>query len=814
MDDTQDTATVPVDEVFASLWAPGRHSLCSQQIGMQFRVNGFFTDPRALLDAARALPADANVWWGVHGMNGVKLGRGGASDVTAVTVLAADYDWHDTEAHAGADLPDEPTLRAIVAGIAVVPTVIVNSGHGLQLFWKLEGPLDSRNGGKLSDGFFRWVEQTYEIHNDRTDLASILRVPSTFNNKTDPVAVEIESWDPTLVYDPRMIRDNFWLPEPEPTLAASPQASVLPLSSLDKPSRLLGSLPDSQQGLDVSHETSPLQWLNEQFDAQGALARMGWQPGRKHGEYTRPGKSVREGNSALLHEDGTFVVFSTTLDNSWLGLGKPGQGCLVFTPADLWMLEQGITDVRQASSVVRTQLMPQTSQRQLMPQQSPPARFTALAEPEAPAEVSVAAGTDLNDTSPGVALNLPPEFWAQRPWLQVVYDEAMSRLESPDAVLGCLVARFAAAIPPSYVIPAIVGAEATFDHLSVLVGESGAGKSSAMKIAKGLWPGPPYPGIVWDLPVPTGEGLVESFFELVPEEQPNGKTKEVKRKTKTAVHFSIDEGMALVSSGGRQGATVGSVLCAAWAGQNPGQANASADRRRIGMEPGTFRMSGVVGIQTSLGHELLSERHVQQGLAGRLVFFQTTHPAIPDRSRPLQQTLDLPVPDTYPLVIGYADEIWDEVQDHHVAVRRGLTTIAPIDGHRNLLRLKLAGILALMEGERSVALSHWLLATTIVSTSDTVRSSISIADRANSDARTLAQVRAEAHREDLVEAENVQRACAQIERILGTRSGRWSRKDIRIRLSSTPVRQQLDTALELLEATGKIEADTDGWKLR
>ena len=70
-------------------------------------------------------------------------------------------------------------------------------------------------------------------------------------------------------------------------------------------------------------------------------------------------------------------------------------------------------------------------------------------------------------------LNLPEEFWGARPYLGHIRDAAHSMLVSPDSVLGGVLTRYAATVPPSIVLPNA----GTLDLFVIIHGHSGAGKS-------------------------------------------------------------------------------------------------------------------------------------------------------------------------------------------------------------------------------------------------------------------------------------------------------------------------------------------------
>jgi hypothetical protein len=474
----------------------------------------------------------------------------------------------------------------------------------------------------------------------------------------------------------------------------------------------------------VESDVPPLEWFNTMsaYSVLGGLQRLGWQLGRRRGDeqqLVRPGKDGREGTSATFHcESGLLNIYSTSVDPLYEQVGLRRQGCITLKPVDVWMVENGITDRSRASSEIR----------KMMPQVPRETSIASLVAHRPPAEGGTAGDREPGSTVPGgTGLNLSDEFWEQREWLRAVRQAAHNRLISADAVLGALITRFATVIPPQYRIPPIVGAHSTFDHISVIVGQSGAGKSAAMAVARELYLGPQQrKDIVWDIPVPSGEGLVSKYFELVTEER-DGKKVLVNTKTKTAVHFSIDEAMSLVSAGkGRTGATIGSVLCTAWSGGDPGQSNASGDRDRQGMKPFTFRMAGLAGVQMALGHHLLDETWVNQGLSGRLVFFAGEDPCVPDPHTDdipdFPDRLDFEVPPTLNIELTYDAQIVSEVRKAHWLRTTGQVIEDAVDGHQRLIRLKLSGIMALMDGRTHVSASDWELAEQIQSSSRRIRS--------------------------------------------------------------------------------------------
>jgi len=539
----------------------------------------------------------------------------------------------------------------------------------------------------------------------------------------------------------------------------------------------------------------PIEWANDVLSPATFLNEQGWQYMETRGQdqyWCRPGKNPRDGHSAVLHPNGALVVFTTELDPYMQRLGKPTSGgAVVLTPFDVYCAYGHRGDVKEAMATIRRQMMPQGVASAL----------PATARAETPAEGAAHAVDD--------SLNLPDEFWESREWLSHIRKAAWSRGMSPDSALGAIITRFATVIPPGYQIPAIVGAPSTFDHLSILITESSGGKSSSVSIARELFEGPTQrKDIVWDIPVPSGEGLVQQFFEFI-EETVDGKKTKVNRKTKTAVHFSIDETMALIEAGGRQGATIGSVLITAWSGGNPGQSNATAERNRQGMNPFTYRVAGLGAIQTSLAHELLSDKWVRQGLSGRLVFFAAEDPNIPDPDNqpPWPGPINFPVPPTLGLhTIEYAKEIRDEVRWAHYRRTKKEAVEAPIDGHLRLVKLKLSGIFALMEGRGAVTVSDWELASVVVATHLQLRNHILSVSRELQRDEGHRRAEAAAHFEDTRDSLKERRLIAAMrDRIIAkVPEEGLARNPLRKLVSSGSTKDRFPAALEAAMNDGKV----------
>ena len=143
------------------------------------------------------LPGTANVYFGVNPTKGPARRRAGRGTETAVTRLAALF--ADLDVGKPGACPSFDVARAIIANLSIIigsrPTVIVHSGHGLHPYWPVED-------GHIRDGDItparallkRWG-RLVDIEAGRLgvttvdtvfDLARMLRVPGTTNNKAMP----------------------------------------------------------------------------------------------------------------------------------------------------------------------------------------------------------------------------------------------------------------------------------------------------------------------------------------------------------------------------------------------------------------------------------------------------------------------------------------------------------------------------------------------------------------------------------------------------------------------------------------------------
>jgi hypothetical protein len=340
-----------------------------------------------------------------------------------------------------------------------------------------------------------------------------------------------------------------------------------------------------------------------------------------------------------------------------------------------------------------------------------------LAPTAAPLDWETPPPAPVNDTTH--PRNLPDTFWNTRPTLQHIRQAAHARTRSADAVLAATLARIAALIPPTTTLPPIVGGKASLNYLTAILATSGGGKSTSNDVAKELVP-IDRKDVVADIPPGSGEGLIELYFELVPEEQADGKTRKVKRQTKTGALIYLDEGQALAEMGNRKGATLLPTLRSAWSGAVIGQSNATQETHRV-LKAHTYRMAIVIGFQLEYAAALISDQ--AGGTPQRFVFASATDPHIPDTPPEWPGTLTITPPPTFPggTHINFHPDIVHDIYQRAKAITKGEHTPDPLDSHADLVRMKISALLAILDKRPEVNPDDWELAGQILTTSNHVR---------------------------------------------------------------------------------------------
>jgi hypothetical protein len=339
------------------------------------------------------------------------------------------------------------------------------------------------------------------------------------------------------------------------------------------------------------------------------------------------------------------------------------------------------------------------------------------------------------------SVNLPESFWCTRPIFGNIRQAAHSRGRSGDLVFMMVLARLAAMVSPKLVFDVGLG-PGSLNLAVAAIGKTGAGKSSAEKIARELLPVPSHllsPPLSADpesfrdgVPLGTGEGLAEIFMGRLTvktgEFTTKGveKTKAIRDKVRSNAFVYVDEGETLIKVGSRNGATIGPAIRTAVTGGTLGQANSRDETTRI-ITAGSYSL-GIVGFQRSTAQPLLSE--ATQGTPQRLWWMLADDPTRPReyRQRPdwpgplkvvLTETLlpgvHAPREGVITATPGICEEVW------RLDYSRGEAADDDLNSHEPILRCKVAALLALLDGRAHITTEDWELARVMWTTSCAVR---------------------------------------------------------------------------------------------
>lgn len=455
--------------------------------------------------------------------------------------------------------------------------------------------------------------------------------------------------------------------------------------------------------------------LKASTTVRGLLEAHGWQYEYtdRHGRdmLKRPGKDT-DGISGAINTSGRLIVFSTSTPfESYSG---PGKLTPTYNELDVLAMYEHGNDRRAAARAVAESAGILDAYKR-----AKDAETHAPIHPDRPTNINADGEVTAPEDTPDDSL------WLERECLTHILHAARTRLVSPYAVLGCVLARIAAFTPPNVCLPPLIGGgTAPLSVYIALRGKSGAGKSSPVSCATDLLPETP-PGCVGPLALGSGEGLVEAYMELTEETDGGGKKTKVKRQTRNGALFILDEGQMLAEIGNRKGSTILPVLRTAWSGGDPGQANASIETRRS-LKAGTYTLGLISLWQDVAGAQLLDD--ADGGTPQRFVWMPTNDPgaALDGYTWPGRLHWDIPDKIAIGGVIGHTPlavhpDILTEVRTARLLTLHGKLEENPLDAHRRLNKLKIAGCLTLLDNRRDISPDDWRIAERILTVSDQQR---------------------------------------------------------------------------------------------
>lgn len=414
--------------------------------------------------------------------------------------------------------------------------------------------------------------------------------------------------------------------------------------------------------------------------------------------------------------------------------------------------------------------------------------------------------------------DLTEAFFESRPWLRRLRDFARARRVSPWALLGVVLARAAAAVPPSVVLPPTRGSVASLNTFIAICGPSGSGKSAVTEAALDAFQAEGGVEVLETAPG-SGEGLIAAYVYT---DTANGKPRQ--RQTCASVLLEVDEVQALGSLTSRTASTLLPFLKSAWSGKLLATQNADTARRRK-VEPHSYRLAITAGVQPANASVILDD--AAGGFPQRFLWMPTFDPGMLPRGtegiepKPLRWKVPTERPRIEPdgtlvlpgqTIMELPAEAVDAILEAAEAQNRAIGAPAPagadaLDGHALLARAKVAALLALLDGrEVEVTADDWTLAGIVMDVSDRTRGEIVAVNareaRVEADRKAARQGRTAAIASDAETETRIVRALAKIRDALADGEehpvGQVNRKLRRWR-------DEFAEALDRLVETGEVE---------
>lgn len=416
---------------------------------------------------------------------------------------------------------------------------------------------------------------------------------------------------------------------------------------------------------------------------------------------------------------------------------------------------------------------------------------------------------------------LPDDLWAARPALQHIHQAARSRLVSPDALLGAVLARISTLTNHAIHLPE-TPRRGSLNIIIALTGHSGDGKGAAIDLATRLLPhhrpcgcgDDDHPGDYITVPAGSGEGLVRNYYDHVTDKDDDGKKQSAFKIDRRHILVRIDEGEALSKLAARQGQTTMQILRQAWSGEELGFSYSTAEKN-LRLPAHGYRVAVVLGIQPTLAGPLFDD--VAGGTPQRFLWLGLADTGVPDTAP------DWPGP-LEPVNIEANRQQWTaemrvdtSITAEITAARRGKIAgriqVDPLDTHRDLSRLKTAALLARMEQRLNITQEDWQIAGCILDTSDNVRDWVRDQIAHDTAHRRDQAALAAAHRAVVVDSEVSKHAAGRVaDRLLAKLNGEWvPRAELRRTLASRD-RDHFDDAVDALLIRKAIDARDHDYK--
>lgn len=367
--------------------------------------------------------------------------------------------------------------------------------------------------------------------------------------------------------------------------------------------------------------------------------------------------------------------------------------------------------------------------------------------------------------------NLPEDFWAARERFTRIRQAAWRNGAGGDVALLTVLCRCSAMVSPRLVFDLGRG-DGSLNLFGGAIGSTGAGKSMSVEAGQGIVIAPAYlvdqdgnvdPDKFKDgIALGTGEGLAEAYMGMVEREtgevhqRNSGKfnkgdpvVERVRGQVRRNVFYYLDEGETLTKMiRERQGTTIGQAIRTGWIGGALGQQNAREETTRL-IARRSYSLGMVVGYQPETVQDLLADGG--PGTPQRFLWSSAIDPCLPRQRPDAPRPFWLPLSDDrgQPVTRRITGPTWlaEQLWAKRVGVVRGETAVAQLDSHTDLMRCKVAALLAVIDGRMVVVDEDWQLAEVIWDTSCAIRDQMiefgRLAARRQSERVTVAHVERE-----------------------------------------------------------------------
>ncbi|MBW4813455.1 hypothetical protein [Rhodococcus qingshengii] len=322
-------------------------------------------------------------------------------------------------------------------------------------------------------------------------------------------------------------------------------------------------------------------------------------------------------------------------------------------------------------------------------------------------------------------------FWESRPILTHIRDYARACGRSPWGVLGVVLIRISAVIPPWVVLPDLTGNYGSLNLFVTLTGRSGSGKSATIEAGRMCVR---IRQQIVVKPLGSGEGICKQYATR------DSKTGNL-IGVRNSVLFSVDEVNQVRALLSRSGSTLLSQMLTLFTAGLLGFSNAD-EQKSIALMPHRYRAGLLMGAQPANADVLM--QHSGSGLPQRFLWFPVREAGRKrDRTliKPSQITWDevdveLALGDNGIEVLRSHNFEYEYDEDEFVVLRipeeveeiildADDSEDEELDGHALFMREKVAAVLMWLDGRRTeVTTEDWELAGDVMAMSDSTRTAM------------------------------------------------------------------------------------------